>query len=127
MQQQGPDFTFIAHGPGGQRAGDQVGECQPGLHSGQGGIALGHQPAVAGDGPVVRLLDARVVDDLQDVGEAEQGREEAVGSGTHPVLHLQVDPEDVGRLDDQVDGYEEGDVQEELPLHRAKRLYFRMQ
>ncbi|MBK6620734.1 MAG: hypothetical protein IPG32_07610 [Saprospirales bacterium] len=68
--------------------------------------------------PVIEILDAEIVDDLQQQGEVEKGEIQTVGLRPHLVLHRPVDPEDIKGLDQEVQNQQQGDVEEEFAFHR---------
>ena len=77
---------------------------------------------VAGDVAVVEIGDAHVEHHIEKVGEVEDGEIEAIGSGTHPVLHGDIHPQNPERLHQQVQENENGDIENKVLLFHDVQL-----
>lgn len=81
---------------------------------------------VLGNALVVEILDAQVVDNLEQKGEVEQYEVDAVITWRYGVLHHPLNAEQVKRLDQPVDGNEKYQIQKKFPvkLHRREITKF---
>ncbi len=86
-----------------QHGGEQIDDGQPEFQSQKPGILVADQTSVLRDGLVIELLQTGIIDDLQDVGEAEQGGKQPVRLCAQCILDLEVNAKDVQRLDQQID------------------------
>ena len=69
------------------------------------------------DGAAVEVGDAEVEQDVEEVGEIEEGLIGTVGGVAEQVLHLAVDAENPERLHQQVEKQQEDDIFDEAVLH----------
>ena len=71
--------------------------------------------------PVVEILDAKVVQNLKNVGQVQQGEIQSI-IGPDFVLHVQVDSEYKNRLYQQVDKEQQENIEQKGAIHGAKVL-----
>ena len=82
---------------------DQKGQAKACFDEQQGRKMLAQQLPVLRNMPRIEVLDAKIVDHLEQVAKAQQGGVIPPGLRAHVVLHAPVYPEDVKGLDQKVD------------------------
>ena len=96
------------------------------LDFGEATEVFGEVFGVLRDGSAVEVGDAEIKQDVEEVGEVEEGLIGAVRSVAQQVLHLTIDAENPEWLHQQVEEQQEDDIFDEAVLH-AKGLWFAAQ
>ena len=96
---------------------DGIEQSQDELDLGEPAEVLREVLRVLCDGTAVEVGDAEVEQDIEEVGEVEEGLVGAVGGVAEQVLHLAVDAENPERLHQQVEKQQEDDIFDEAILH----------
>ena len=65
----------------------------------------------------IKVLNPKIVDNLEQKSEAKQGKINSISRLPHPILHRTVNPEDVKRFDNQVDKDEKKGIDEKFSIH----------
>jgi len=118
-QQQQQFAAVIAHRPGQHQGNEKVYNTEQYLDCQQVGEIFRQQLRVLADVPVVKALNAEIIENLKNIGQIHQRKIQSVFLA-RPVLHRQVDPKNKKRLYQQVDKEQEKDVDDKFAVHGSK-------
>ena len=109
-------LVIAGNPPGHDQRQHEIQDAQYALEQQEVGKVLGQQLGMLADVAVVEILNAEVVQDLEQVGNVEQRKIQAIVAVGHAVLYRQINAEDKKRLDQQVDKNQEQDVEQKFAV-----------